>query len=112
MTSLWQYKPRPFDILQQIAIATEMDTAVMVNATINPYLNVPAQVVRLRVLNGASMRSFNFGFSDSLPFKMIAGDGGLLDAAITLYRIRLSPGERAESLLDICKEEETGVLII
>jgi bilirubin oxidase len=92
---------KAFDILTQIAIATEMDTAVMVNGTLNPYLDAPAQVIRLRLLNGSSMRSYNFGFSSNKTFKMIATDAGLLDSAITLTRIRLSPGERAEILLDL-----------
>ena len=92
---------KAFDILHQIAIATEEDTAVCVNGTINPYLNAPAQVIRLRLLNGSSMRTYNFGFTANHSFKMIAGDGGLLDSTVTLTRIRLSPGERAEILLDL-----------
>jgi blue copper oxidase len=92
---------KAFDVLQQIAIATDMDTALFVNGTLYPYLNTPAQVVRLRLLNGSSMRTYNFGFTANKSFKMIASDGGLLDSAITLTRIRLSPGERAEVLLDL-----------
>jgi bilirubin oxidase len=45
-----------FDVLHQVAIATAMDTVPMVNATMNPFLDVPGQVVRLRLLNGASDR--------------------------------------------------------
>ncbi len=92
---------KAFDILNQIAISTELDTLVLVNGTPNPYLNAPAQVIRLRLLNGSSMRSYNFGFTGNKPFKMIATDGGLLDSAITLTRLQLSPGERAEILLDL-----------
>lgn len=92
---------KAFDILHQIAIATDEDTSVMVNGTVHPYLDAPAQVIRLRLLNGSSMRTFNFGFTANHPFKMIAGDGGLLDSAITLTRIMLSPGERAEILIDL-----------
>ncbi len=92
---------KAFDILNQIAISTEMDTAVCVNGTMHPYLNAPAQVIRLRLLNGSSSRSYNFGFTDNKSFKMIAGDAGLLNNAVALTRIRLSPGERAEILLDL-----------
>ncbi len=92
---------KAFDILHQIAIATNQDTSVCVNGIIHPYLNAPSQVIRLRLLNGSSMRTFNFGFTLNHSFKMIAGDGGLLDSAVTLTRIRLSPGERAEILLDL-----------
>ncbi len=92
---------KAFDVLRQIAIATEDDTLLMVNGTVDPYLNAPAQVVRFRILNGSSMRSYMFGFSGSMPFKLIATDGGLLDTPVTLTRIRLSPGERAEVLLNL-----------
>lgn len=92
---------KAFDVLTQIAISTEEDTAVFVNGTLHPYLNAPSQVIRLRLLNGSSMRAYNFGFTNNKSFKMIATDGGLLDSAITITRIRLSPGERAEILLDL-----------
>lgn len=92
---------KAFDVLNQIAIATEGDTGICVNGVMHPYLDAPAQVVRLRLLNGSSSRSYNFGFTANMPFKMIATDAGLLDSAITLTRLRLSPGERAEILLDL-----------
>ncbi|CAN5553263.1 multicopper oxidase domain-containing protein [soil metagenome] len=92
---------KAFDVLNQIAIATELDTAICVNGTINPYLNVPAQIIRLRLLNGSSSRSYNFGFTGNQQFYMIAGDAGLLDNTLPLTRIKLSPGERAEILLDL-----------
>ncbi len=92
---------KAFDVLNQIAISTEEDTAICVNGTMFPYLDAPSQVIRLRLLNGSSTRSYNFGFTANKSFKMIATDAGLLDSAITLTRILLSPGERAEILLDL-----------
>lgn len=91
---------KAFDVLQQIAISTEMDTAVFVNATVDPIFQAPAQVVRFRLLNGSSMRTYNFGFSNNLTFHLIATDGGLIDTPVTLTRLRLSPGERAEILVN------------
>lgn len=92
---------KAFDILTQIAISTEMDTTICVNGTVNAFLDAPAQIIRLRLLNGSSSRVYNFGFSANQSFKMIASDGGLLDSAITMNRLRLAPGERAEILLDL-----------
>ena len=89
-----------FDVLYQTAIATMFDTVPMVNATINPFLNAPAQIVRLRLLNGSSDRSYMFGFSNNMNFHLIATDGGLITTPLQLNRIRLSPGERAEVLVD------------
>lgn len=91
---------KAFDELQQIATATGMDTAIFVNGTLKPYLVVPEQVVRFRVLNGSSLRSYNFGLSNGQSFYQIATDGGMLDSSVKLNRLRLSPGERAEIVID------------
>ncbi|MBK7443201.1 MAG: hypothetical protein IPI65_17325 [Bacteroidetes bacterium] len=37
---------KAFDILYQVAIATQDDTLVCVNGNIDPYLEAPAQVIR------------------------------------------------------------------
>lgn len=92
---------KAFDILNQIAIATNDDSLVCVNATADPFLDVPAQVVRLRLLNGASMRVFNVGFTNDKQFSLIATDGGLLNNSIPLTRLMLGPAERGEILIDL-----------
>lgn len=89
-----------FDVLYQTAIATVFDTVPMINATIDAFFSAPAQVVRFRLLDGASDRSFLFGFSNNMTFYQIATDGGLVGTPIAMNRLRLSPGERAEILVD------------
>lgn len=91
---------KAFDILHQIAIADHMDTAVFVNGTLQATHQVPSQVVRFRLLNGSSMRSFYFGFSNNITFYQIATDGGLKDVPLPLTRLLLAPGERSEILVD------------
>jgi blue copper oxidase len=91
---------KAFDILHQLASATHEDSVVMVNGTIDPYLNVPHQVVRFRLLNGSADRTYNFGLSDSSNFYLIGSDGGLLAQPYQTNRVRLSPGERAEILIN------------
>jgi len=77
------------------------DDVKMVNATMNPYLNVPRQLVRFRLLNASDHRVFEFGLSTAgVYFNQIASDGGLLVAPYTINRLRLAPGERAEILID------------
>ena len=76
------------------------DTALMVNATMNGQLDVPAQVVRLRLLNGSSQRTFNFGLTANRTFYLIGTDGGLINTPLALTRLPLSPGARAEILVD------------
>jgi blue copper oxidase len=85
---------------KQIVLDDELDNATMVNGTINPMVNVPAQVVRLRLLNASSHRVLQFGFNDGRTFQQITSDDGLLDAPVPLTRLRLGSGERAEILVD------------
>ena len=92
---------KAFDILYQVAIATQDDTLVCVNGTVDPYLEAPAQVIRLRLLNGSSMRVYNFGFTNDKEFNLIGTDGGLLSNSLPLNRLMLAPGERGEILLDL-----------
>ncbi len=81
--------------------STVLVNGVRANYGSAAYLNVPAQVVRLRLLNAAGERTFNFGFTGNMPFKIIGSDGGLLNSPINATRIRVSPGERYEILIDL-----------
>lgn len=89
----------------QFVIDDEADNAILVNGTILGVLNLPAQVVRLRILNGSSHRLFRFGFSNNITFYQIASDGGLLDKAVSLNRMNLGPGERAEFIVNLSGKE-------
>jgi bilirubin oxidase len=103
---------KAFDVFNQIAISTAFDTIPMVNATVDAYVNVPAQVVRLRLLNGASDRSFMIGFSNNMNFAVIGGDGGLLDSSVTMNRLILGNGERAEILVDLAGLQNDSVYLM
>lgn len=81
--------------------STVLVNGIRANYGSSAYLNVPAQVVRLRLLNAAGERTFNFGFTGNMPFKIIGSDGGLLNAPVNATRIRVSPGERYEILIDL-----------
>lgn len=86
--------------------------SVLVNGTPRAYLECPAQVVRLRLLNGSNARVYPLGFEDGRDFPVIAGDGGLLNAPVPTDRIRLSNGERAEILLDLTGLEGDSLLLM
>ncbi len=91
---------RAFDAAKQFIVRSELDSVILVNGTKNPYLQAPAQVVRLRLLNGSTERTYNFGLKGNKSFYQIGGDGGLLNSSLQLTRLRLAPGERAEILVD------------
>ncbi|MBL7897360.1 MAG: multicopper oxidase domain-containing protein [Crocinitomicaceae bacterium] len=90
-----------WDANNQVLPLGMQDSIVMINGTLDPYLDIPAQVVRFRMLNASGERTFNFGFTGNMPFYQIASDGGLLNDPVLTTRVRLSPGERAEVLLDV-----------
>ncbi len=96
---------KAFDILNQIAIATQEDTLICVNGTAHPFLDAPAQLIRFRILNGSSMRVYNLGLSDDLPFFIIGNDGGLLNNSVEATRLIIGPGERYEILIDLQGKE-------
>lgn len=73
---------------------------MVINGTIDPFVDVSAQVVRFRAINGSGSRVYNLGVSDGRMFYQIGSDGGLLEAPVALDRVRLAPGERAELLID------------
>ncbi|MFG2040384.1 multicopper oxidase family protein [Dactylosporangium sp. NPDC048998] len=69
---------------------------LLVNGTIGPYHDVTTQLVRLRLLNASTARSYSFGFSDGRAFDLVGTDGGLLSAPYRTDRVAVSVGERAE----------------
>ncbi|MGK0314705.1 MAG: blue copper oxidase [Saprospiraceae bacterium] len=55
----------------------------MMNGIIDPFMDVPANMIRLIILNGDGKFSFNFTLEDedgnSFPAQMIATDAGYMD---------------------------------
>jgi FtsP/CotA-like multicopper oxidase with cupredoxin domain len=78
---------------------------LLVNGTYGPYLDVTTERVRLRLLNGSTKRVFDFGLSDDRAFTLIGTDGGLLPEPDRRDRVLLSPGERAEIVVDMTPGE-------
>jgi FtsP/CotA-like multicopper oxidase with cupredoxin domain len=74
--------------------------AILVNGTYRPLLRVRAARVRFRLLNASGARVYQVGFADGRRLRLIATDAGLLPAPVELDRVKLSPGERAEVLVD------------
>lgn len=77
---------------------------LLANGVMQAKVDLPAQVVRLRILNAEIMRAYNLGFSDGRTFHVIATDGGLVDAPVPVTRLPLYTGERVEILVDLSKD--------
>ena len=89
--------------------------SIMVNGTLRAQFNIPAQVVRFRILDAAIETSYNLGFSDNRSFYVITTDGGLVNAPIlisgTTPRFLISAGERVEILVNCTGQNGTSVFL-
>jgi len=74
--------------------------SIMVNGSVWPNLDVKPRQYRFRLLNGSNARFYNLKFSNGLPFIQIGSDGGYLPRPVRLTSLLLSPGERADILVD------------
>ncbi len=100
----------------EIKTDCEMGTTFFVNGVWQPYVDVPAQPVRLRILNGSGERTYCIYLRDStahqwVTFKVIASDAGYLSAPHTMgippatngdlgASLIMMPGERYEIVFD------------
>ena len=73
---------------------------MLVNGAVEPELDVQAGLVRFRILNGSDSSVYRLSLTDGTILRQIASDGGFLEAPIDLESIVLSPGERAEAIVD------------
>lgn len=103
---------KTFNNNSEIVVPSNADSVLMVNATRNAVLDVPAQIVRFRLLNGSSQRVFNVGLDDDKTFYQIGTDGGLLESPIEVTRLQLAPGERNEILIDFTDMEGQTVNLL
>jgi len=103
---------RAFDSNKQLLSNTAADDVILTNGTLDAFFDIPAQVVRFRLLNGSTERVYNLGFEDNLNFFQIASDGGLLNAPVSLTRLQLAPGERVEILVDLSTHQGQSINLI
>ncbi|MDB1688214.1 multicopper oxidase family protein [Enterococcus casseliflavus] len=73
---------------------------LLTNGTINPYVEISTRWIRYRIVSGSNSRNFTFSLDNNKSFYQIATDGGFLNSPVKLTSLTLSPGERAEILID------------
>ncbi|HET7157489.1 MAG TPA: multicopper oxidase domain-containing protein, partial [Burkholderiales bacterium] len=77
---------------------------VLMNLTANACLNCDTRLYRFRLVNGSNARVYRLAFMQqehALDFDVIGGDGGLLEKPQRASELFLSPGERADVLVDL-----------
>ena len=83
----------------------------LANGEINPYLDVEAKEIRFRLLNASNSSVYNLQFDDNRAFYQIATDNSFLPNPIMINNIRLSPGERAEIVVDFTNDLEKEFIL-
>ncbi|HBL93742.1 MAG TPA: oxidase [Hyphomonas sp.] len=86
--------------MHDIMMGMQGDT-LLVNGGIDPVFECKTELLRLRLLNGSNSRIYDFQFADRQSFLTTGSDGGHLESALEMSKLRLSPGERAEILVDM-----------
>lgn len=82
----------------------------LINGVIDPYIELSPKTVRLRLLNGANARFYSFVFEDDRSFYQVAGDSSFLPKPTKMNRLILSPGERAEIIVDLSDKAGQEIL--
>jgi FtsP/CotA-like multicopper oxidase with cupredoxin domain len=72
----------------------------LVNGKVWPYFNVNRGKYRFRMLNGSTSRVYTLKLSNGAPFTQLGTEGGLLGAPVTRDSITITPGERADVVID------------
>ncbi|QVL31040.1 multicopper oxidase domain-containing protein [Telmatocola sphagniphila] len=83
---------------------------LLANGTMDAQISLPAQFVRLRILNAEIERGYELGFADNRTFYQIATDGGLVEKPVPLKRLKLMVGERVELLVDLSDKDPQSSL--
>ncbi|HCH24061.1 MAG TPA: oxidase [Oceanospirillaceae bacterium] len=73
----------------------------LANGTLAAFFEAKTQRLRLRLLNGSNASTYNLALSNGQPLQQIASDGGLLEQPVEVDLLTLSPGERAEVIVDL-----------
>ncbi|MEU5054544.1 MULTISPECIES: multicopper oxidase family protein [Streptomyces] len=81
----------------------ENRTTILVNGAPWPYMKVEARKYRFRMLNSCNLRIFILCLNDGSQITQVGSDGGLLPAPAPTPVLVLSPGERADFVVDFSK---------
>ncbi|ASP29181.1 oxidase [Qipengyuania flava] len=87
-----------------------MGDTMLVNGVVEPVFEARSDRLRLRLLNGSNARFYRFGFDDGRSFQQIGSDGGLLEAPLQTDNVVLSPGERAQVIVDVSDGRPVSLL--
>lgn len=92
---------------------TFMGDVMLVNGKAWPHLDVQPRKYRFRLLNGSNTRNYTLQLGDgSLMFQQIGSDGGFLAQPVPLMSITLTPGERADVIVDFSNSGGQNIVLM
>jgi FtsP/CotA-like multicopper oxidase with cupredoxin domain len=111
---------RVFDSFGQIDYSPNMRQIMMgyngntylTNGAIEPFVDVENTNIRFRILNGSNSSVYYLKLDDNRSFMQIATDNSLLEYPVKLNILRLSPGERAEIVVDFANDINKKIKLI
>ncbi|MBE2894406.1 multicopper oxidase domain-containing protein [Spirabiliibacterium falconis] len=83
---------------------------LLVNGVEAPYLTVARGWIRLRLLNASLSRSYQLSLDNGNPMVLLAGNLGFVPQQRPISHLFLSPGERAEVLVDLNEGGEVSLI--
>ncbi|MBE2897416.1 multicopper oxidase domain-containing protein [Pasteurellaceae bacterium 20609_3] len=83
---------------------------LLVNGVEAPYLDVARGWVRLRLLNASLSRSYQLSLDNGASMVLLAGNLGFVPQQREIKQLFLSPGERAEVLVDLNEGGEVALI--
>ncbi len=84
----------------------------LVNGIAWPYLDVEQRKYRFRLLNGSNSRTYTLQLGDGTAvFHQIGSDGGLLEQPVALQELTLTPGERADIIIDFAQMNADNLVL-
>lgn len=78
----------------------QMGTDMLVNGTMDAYVELTRRTARFRLLNASNARLYHLGFADGRAFTLVGTDQGLVRDPVRLTRLSLGPAERAEIVVE------------
>lgn len=73
---------------------------MVANGKVWPYFNVKQGKYRFRIVNGCTSRALTLALSNGATFWQIGSDLGLLEAPLAMSSVTITPGERADLVMD------------
>jgi spore coat protein A len=88
-----------------------LGNALCSNGVHTPYVDVSARKYRFRFLNGSNARNYRLALNSGDAFVLVASDGSLLPAPVSVSALDIAPGERWDCVLDFSRHA-TGTQIL